>query len=64
VAADLDQLVAGMKPLVLQLVERCQSRGVEMRPNNGLRDPFAQARLWRQSRATEEMSAMNARFGG
>jgi len=54
-AADLDKLVAEMKPLVSQLLARCQERGVEMRPNNGLRDPFEQARLWRQSRSIEEI---------
>lgn len=61
-AADLDKLVPEFKPLVLQLVGRCQERGVEMRPNNGLRDPFEQARLWRQSRSTEEIQAKIAEF--
>lgn len=61
-AADLDRLVPDMKPLVLRLVARCQERGVEMRPNNGLRDPFEQARLWRQSRTTEEIQAKIAEF--
>ena len=28
-----------------------------MRPNNGLRDPFEQGRLWRQSRSKEEIEA-------
>ncbi|UFH57480.1 M15 family metallopeptidase [Spirosoma sp. KNUC1025] len=28
---------------------------MEMRPNEGLRSPFVQAKYWRQSRATEEI---------
>jgi hypothetical protein len=61
-AADLDKLVAEMKSLVSQLVARCQERGVEMRPNNGLRDPFEQARLWRQSRSIEEIQEKIVEF--
>jgi peptidoglycan L-alanyl-D-glutamate endopeptidase CwlK len=56
-AADLDKLVPDLKSKVLQLVDRCEARGIEMRPNNGLRDPFEQARLWRQSRSSEEINA-------
>ena len=55
-AADLDKLVPAMKPLVIELTDRCKTRGVEMRPNIGLRDPFEQARLWRQSRSREQIA--------
>jgi len=61
-AADLDKLIPEFKALVVELVERCQARGVEMRPNAGLRDPFEQAKLWRQSRAREEIQAKIAEF--
>ena len=56
-AADLKKLVPELKLKVLQLLDRCRTRGVEMRPNNGLRDPFEQGRLWRQSRSKEEIEA-------
>src|SRR5262249_20995053 len=32
-----------------------QQRGIEMRPYTTLRDPFEQARLWRQSRSHEQI---------
>ena len=54
-AADLDKLEPTLKSKILELLERCQGRGCEMRPNIGLRDPFDQARLWRQSRTIEEI---------
>lgn len=56
-AADLDKLDPDLKAKVLQLLTLCNARGIEMRPNNGLRDPFEQGRLWRQSRSTEEIHA-------
>jgi hypothetical protein len=61
-AADLNQLVPEFKPLVETLLTQCAQRGVEMRPYFTLRDPFEQARLWRQSRATEEIRAKIAEF--
>jgi peptidoglycan LD-endopeptidase CwlK len=56
-AADLEKLVPELKAKVRQLIEHCRARGIEMRANNGLRDPFEQARLWRQSRSSEEIEA-------
>lgn len=55
-AANLDLLNPQLKTKVTTLVARCHQRGFEMRPNNGLRDPFEQAKLWRQSRSTEEIT--------
>ncbi len=55
-AANLDLLNPELKAKVVTLIARCASRGFEMRPNNGLRDPFAQAKLWRQSRSIEEIT--------
>jgi peptidoglycan L-alanyl-D-glutamate endopeptidase CwlK len=61
-AADLEKLVPDLNAKVRQLIEQCQARGIDMRPNNGLRDPFAQARLWRQSRSIEEIEAKIQEF--
>lgn len=54
-AADLEKLHLEFKEKVLKLIIKCHDRGIEMRPNNGLRDPFEQGRLWRQSRTAEEI---------
>lgn len=54
-AADLTKLLPELQAKSAQLVDHCSQRGFEMRPNNGLRDPFEQARLWRQSRSIEEI---------
>jgi hypothetical protein len=56
-AADLEKLVPDLQSKVRQLIDQCLARGIDMRANNGLRDPFAQARLWRQSRSREEIEA-------
>ncbi len=61
-AADLDQLVPELKTKAIQLAQACRARGVEMRANTGLRDPFEQGRLWRQSRSIEEITAKIAEF--
>jgi peptidoglycan LD-endopeptidase CwlK len=59
-AADLNLLVLDMREKVSRLLTRCVARGIQMRPNCGLRNPFDQARLWRQSRSIEEiMSKIN-----
>ncbi|MCY7360397.1 MAG: M15 family metallopeptidase [Rudanella sp.] len=55
-AANLDLLVPEFKPLAIQLLDNCQNRGIEMRPNETLRSPFSQAILWRQSRAIKEIT--------
>lgn len=52
---DIKDLIPKFRPPVKQLLQNCQARGVEMRPSATLRDPFEQARLWRQSRAIEEI---------
>ena len=54
-AVTLDGLDAAFREKVEQAIERCLSRGVEMRPYNGLRTPVEQGKLWRQSRAIEEI---------
>lgn len=61
-AANLDQLISDFRPKVIELLARCKERGVEMRPYFTLRDPFEQARLWRQSRSAEEIQQKIAEF--
>jgi hypothetical protein len=56
-AADITLLVSEFTQQIRQLLDRCRLRGIEMRPYMGLRDPFEQARLWRQSRSREEIQA-------
>lgn len=55
-AADLNKLDSALKNKVLKLLENCKKRSVEMRPYDGIRTPLEQARLWRQSRAIEEIN--------
>ena len=59
-AADLQPLVPEFREKVEQLIANCRQRGVEMRPFFGLRTPFEQAKLWRQSRTREEIAAKTA----
>jgi peptidoglycan LD-endopeptidase CwlK len=54
-AVTLDDLDAGLRDRVTALLDRCQAEGVEMRPFITLRTPLEQAKLWRQSRAREEI---------
>jgi hypothetical protein len=53
----LADLVPEFQPQCAQLLAACRARGVEMRVNETVRDPFRQARLWRQSRTTETIQA-------
>lgn len=59
---DLNDLIPELRPGVQELLNHCRTRGVEMRPSATLRDPFEQARLWRQSRAREEIEREMARL--
>jgi len=52
---DLSDLILDFRARVQDLLQTCRARGVEMRPYTTLRDPFEQARLWRQSRSREEI---------
>lgn len=54
-AADLDLLVPAFRENVDIVLAACTAQGLEMRPNEGLRDPFTQARYWRRSRSGEEI---------
>ena len=59
---DLNDLLPAFRAQVNQLLINCRTRGIEMRPYQTLRDPFEQARLWRQSRAREEIARKIAQF--
>lgn len=52
-AADLTLLIPEFQAKVTTLLHNCRKRGIEMRPNEGLRTPFQQAIYWRQSRTKE-----------
>ena len=56
----MHQILTSLNPEFAQeiqsVLEDCRTQGVEMRPFFGLRDPAEQARLWRRSRTTEEIT--------
>jgi hypothetical protein len=54
---DLKDLVADFKDRVVELLGACEAGGYPMRQFYTLRSPFEQAKLWRQSRAIEEVNA-------
>ncbi len=39
------------------LLAACAERGVVMRPYDGVRDPWSQGKIWRQSRSIEQITA-------
>ena len=51
-SANLNLLIPEFREKVEQLLENCRNQGVIMKPYCTLRDPYTQARLWRQSRST------------
>ena len=55
---DLNKLTPEFSAKASQLLQQCKNNnGIVMHPNEGLRDPFKQARYWRQSRPTSEIQA-------
>lgn len=60
---DIDVLDADFQEQIQDLLAQCGAQGVEMRPFHTLRDPFEQARLWRQSRSTAEIQARLRQLG-
>jgi hypothetical protein len=61
-AADLSLLVPEFRDKVALVRAECSGAGFELRPFFTLRDPWTQARLWRQSRSTEQIKAAHARL--
>ncbi len=53
----LADLGSDFGPKCTLLLAACRARGVEMRVNETVRDPFRQARLWRQSRTIDTIRA-------
>lgn len=53
--ADLTLLVPAFKAQVEILLVNCKNRGIEMRASDTVRSPFDQAKIWRQSRTSEEI---------
>jgi len=54
---DVTKLRPEMKKKLAELLKNCRAKGIEMRASDGLRTPLEQARLWRQSRSSEQISA-------
>lgn len=54
-AADINQLQPEFKEKATLLLSQCQQSGIIMRPCFTIRTPFEQAKLWRQSRAREQI---------
>lgn len=54
---DMSALDTAFQGQIQELLSQCGTQGFEMRPFHTLRDPFEQARLWRQSRSTAEIQA-------
>jgi peptidoglycan L-alanyl-D-glutamate endopeptidase CwlK len=63
-AADLEVLVPEFRDKVKQLIQRCEGRGVIMRPTMSRRTPQEQGKLWRQSRSIEQINAKVAFLRG
>lgn len=61
-AANLDQLVHEFKISAVKLLDNCKNEGHELRPFFTLRDPWQQARLWRQSRTREQVLEAHLRL--
>ena len=54
--ANVNDLLPEFRNKIENLIDGGRVSGVEMRPYFTLRDPFQQARFWRQSRSTEEIT--------
>jgi hypothetical protein len=52
---DLFSLVPDFREAIGRVLSSCYEQGFEMRPYFTVRDPWTQARLWRQSRSIEEI---------
>jgi peptidoglycan LD-endopeptidase CwlK len=51
----LEKLIPEFQRKVITLIQNCQNKNVTIKVYTTLRDPFKQAKLWRQSRTTEEI---------
>lgn len=55
-AIKINDLVPQFRASVIQLLQNCTTRGVQMVPTEGLRSPALQAKYWRQSRSIVEIN--------
>src|SRR5258707_1340603 len=53
----LAQLDPDFAAVVRQVLAATEAKGITMRPNSAARSPWEQAKLWRQSRSTEQIRA-------
>lgn len=51
----LNTLDAELKTKALEVLNKCQAQGINMRPTFGLRSVYEQGKLWRQSRTSQEV---------
>jgi peptidoglycan L-alanyl-D-glutamate endopeptidase CwlK len=58
--ADLNKLTKDFKNKIVKMIDNCKTRGIDMRPYDGLRNPQSQGKLWRQSRSTEQITKKTA----
>ena len=58
----LSDLDGDFASVVTEVLEACERRGVVMIPYTGIRSPWEQARLWRQSRSTATVQAAITRL--
>ena len=54
---DMSLLNPEFRASVEEVLGACRALGIEMRPYETLRDPWTQARFWRQSRSIEEIES-------
>lgn len=54
-AANLNDLIPDFYEKVLKVIGLAKVSNIEMRPYFTIRDPFTQAKLWRQSRSAEQI---------
>ncbi len=59
---DFDQLDGLFAEKLKTALQDCAQKGIVMVPYQGIRDPWEQARLWRRSRSTAEVTAAIARL--
>lgn len=59
---NLEDLTDEFRAAVETLLQSCEVRGFILRPFYTLRSPFEQAKLWRQSRSTEEIVSQIEQF--
>lgn len=60
--ADLTGLQPEFRQRFEKLLTACSDRGVTMRPTEAVRDPWTQAKYWRQSRSSEQIAAKIAQL--